>query len=365
MTTSYPEILAQLQRIEPERYATTHNALDGAVTRLSPYLTHGVLTLSEVRDVAYAISGSRASQKLVFELAWREFFQRVWWERGDGIFSDIRRPQAGVREHDELPIALLDAQTGIFAIDRSIEALYETGYVHNHARMWTAMLGANIAQVHWRPLARWYYYHLLDGDLASNTLSHQWIAGTFSNKKYLANQENLNKFDPENQQSDTFLEVSYEQLASLPVPGVLQETRALSLPCTLPVGDSIEIPPGARVLLYHPWALSPRWHESESDLQRILVLEPSHFAQFPVSCRRIEFILALSRNIPNLKIYVGESSSIPGLNEAQSVISVSYPATKHFPGLKEAPTWLFPQWPVSRSMPASFMSFWKDVERWL
>jgi deoxyribodipyrimidine photo-lyase len=366
MTTNPSEILARLHRIDPERYGATRNAIDGAVTRLSPYLTHGVLTLAEVRDVAYAVAGKQASYKLVFELAWREFFQRTWWERGDGIFSDIRRPQASVREYNEVPAALLDAKTGIRAIDRSIEQLYEVGYVHNHARMWTAMLGANVAQVHWEPLARWYYYHLLDGDLASNSLSFQWIAGTFSNKKYLATQEMINKFDRKSQQSETFLDISLDVLLKQQeIPEILQETRPLELPCTLPAGEPVEVSAGASVLLYHPWSLRPDWHASDTDAQRVLVLEPSHFARFPISPRRMDFILALSKNIPGLQVFVGESDKIPGLSDAASTTSVSHPATRHFPGTKEAPTWLFPQWLVSRRMPPSFMSFWKDVEHWL
>ncbi len=339
--------------------------MDGEVTRLGPYLTHGVLTLSEVRDAAYSIAGKPASYKLVCELALREFYQRTWWEKGDGIFTDIRRPQAGVREHNEVPVALLAGQTGIAAIDKSVNELYETGYVHHHARMWTAMLGTNVAQVHWEPLSRWYYYHLLDGDLASNALSHQWVAGTFSNKKYLATQEAINKLDPESYQHGTFLDILADALPKLAVPEVLQETCTLELPCTLPEGDFVEVSPDADVLLYHPWSLRPNWHASDPDATRILVLEPSHFARFPISPRRMELILALSKNISGLKVFVGESGAIPGLGDAASVVSASHPATKHFPGAKEAPTWLFPQWLVSRRMPGTFMSFWKDVELWL
>jgi len=33
--------------------------------------------------------------------------------------------------------------------------------------------------------------HLLDGDAASNVCSWQWVAGTFSSKKYFCNQEIL------------------------------------------------------------------------------------------------------------------------------------------------------------------------------
>ncbi|MDP8935498.1 MAG: deoxyribodipyrimidine photo-lyase, partial [Cyanobacteriota bacterium] len=39
-----------LQQVEPGKYALTRNFLNGAITRLSPYLRYGVLSLAEVRD---------------------------------------------------------------------------------------------------------------------------------------------------------------------------------------------------------------------------------------------------------------------------------------------------------------------------
>ena len=272
--TDYASILGVLDAIDPTRYDQTRNYLDGAVTHLSPYLTHGVITLPEVQEVAYEKAGRNASHKLIFELAWREFYQRVWWERGEGIFRDIKRSQEQVREQAGVPTALLNAETGIDAIDASIESLYETGYVHNHARMWTAMLATNIARCHWEPAARWYYYHLLDGDLASNTLSWQWVAGTFSSKKYIANQENLNKFDKANWQKNTYLSSSYEEMLDLEVPDALQETSIPDLLCALPETMPLTFTNSSTtLLLYHPWSLHPKWHEKNTDATRILILE--------------------------------------------------------------------------------------------
>ena len=44
---------ARLAAIDPARYGASRNHLDGAVTRLSPYIRHGVLTLAEVRDAVF------------------------------------------------------------------------------------------------------------------------------------------------------------------------------------------------------------------------------------------------------------------------------------------------------------------------
>ena len=361
--TDLDAIYARLNSLDPQKYASSRNFLDGAVTRLSPYLTHGALSLPQVRDVAYERTGKRGAYKLVFELAWREYFQRVWWEKGDDIFSDLKRPQENIHAQNVIPEAILHASTGIDSIDASIRELLETGWVHNHARMWTAMLTVNVGQVHWAAPARWYYYHLLDGDLASNCLSWQWVAGTFSAKKYVANQENLNKYDETNRQYKTFLDRPYELLLEPPIPKILEPTRTVDLTTTLPAGSAVKIRAGARVLLYHPWSLSADWHKEEN-WQRILVLEPSHFARFPMSAKRIDFILGLAKNIPELQLFVGEVSELSGLSDASEVRFRAHPAARHFPGVMETPQWLFPALPLQNT-PGSFMNFWKSAERLL
>ena len=88
----------------------------------------------------------------------------------------------------------MEAKTGIQAIDKSIESLFETGYMHNHSRLYLATLTCNIGKSYWLHPAKWMYYHLLDGDWASNACSWQWVAGANSSKKYFANQENINKY---------------------------------------------------------------------------------------------------------------------------------------------------------------------------
>jgi deoxyribodipyrimidine photo-lyase len=49
-------------------------------------------------------------------------------------------------------------------------------------------------RVRWQAGARWFLQHLLDGDPASNNLSWQWVASSFSHKPYLFNRANLERF---------------------------------------------------------------------------------------------------------------------------------------------------------------------------
>jgi deoxyribodipyrimidine photo-lyase len=49
-------------------------------------------------------------------------------------------------------------------------------------------------RVRWQAGARWFLTHLLDGDPASNNLSWQWVASSFSHKPYIFNRANLERF---------------------------------------------------------------------------------------------------------------------------------------------------------------------------
>ena len=60
--------------------------------------------------------------------------------------------------------------------------------------MWLAAYVVHWRRVAWQAGARWFLQHLLDGDPASNNMSWQWIASTFSHKPYMFNRENLERY---------------------------------------------------------------------------------------------------------------------------------------------------------------------------
>ncbi len=86
-------------------------------------------------------------------------------------------------------------KTGIECFDFWTQELLNTGYLHNHARLWFASLWIYGLGLPWELGAEFFYRHLLDGDPASNTLSWRWVAGLqTSGKKYLASSSNIEKF---------------------------------------------------------------------------------------------------------------------------------------------------------------------------
>ena len=187
-----------LNQVDPVQYAKSRNFLSGKVTRLSPYLRYGVLSLTEVRDAVLSkVQNPNDAEKLINELGWRDYWQRLYAQKGDDIWKDQEDYKTGYAAKNytsELPTDVATGTTGMVCIDRFSHDLRETGYLHNHGRMWMAAYLVHWRHVNWETGARWFLEHLLDGDPASNILSWQWVASTFSHKPYFFNRENLEKY---------------------------------------------------------------------------------------------------------------------------------------------------------------------------
>ena len=170
-----------------------------------------MLTLAEVREAVFerlramaphpaagwSPAQRRAGEKLINELGWRDYWQRLWRQLGDGIWLDREPLKTGHPPGayaPELPADLSAAATGLACIDGFAAELIDTGWLHNHARMWLAAYVVHWRRVRWQAGARWFLQHLLDGDPASNNLSWQWVASSFSTKPYIFNRANLERF---------------------------------------------------------------------------------------------------------------------------------------------------------------------------
>lgn len=190
--------LAALALIEPTSYESSRNFLSGNVTRLSAYLRHGVLTLAEVRDHALRqVKDPAQAGKFINELAWRDYWQRLYWQLGEGIWEDREPYKTGFRAADyaqTLPSSITGADTTLVCMDAFSQQLTGTGYLHNHARLWLAAYVVHWCRTRWQAGAAWFLEHLVDGDPASNNLSWQWVASTFASKAYIFNRENLERY---------------------------------------------------------------------------------------------------------------------------------------------------------------------------
>jgi deoxyribodipyrimidine photo-lyase len=349
-----------IDSIDPIKYAKTRNFLNGAVTRLSPYISRGVISTKQVY-LAMLAKGYKLWQieKFVQELAWRDYFQQVWRAKGDAIHNDLKQEQQDVM-HKQMPTNVLNAATGISGIDDAINELYNTGYMHNHARMYTAAIVCNMGKAHWHTPAQWLYYHLLDCDWASNALSWQWVAGSFSSKKYVANQENINKYCNTNDKN-TFLDIPYDGFEAMECPVELEPHEKLLLKTVLPATSTIRLDNSLPTYVYNSYNLDPKWEEGIV-ANRVLLLEPSHFEQYAVSNKVLQFVLDMGKLIPNIQVYVGEYSDFVNEFKLTNIHYKEHPTAKHYHGTEHIRDWLVPE--VTGYFP-SFFGYWKKIEKLL
>lgn len=357
--TKYSEILEQIDQVNPVNYGRTRNFIDGDVSRLSPYISRGVISTKQVMQRTLE-RGFEPNDifKWLQELAWRDYWQQVWMAKGDEINQDLRHPQPNVQNH-KIPKAIIEANTGIIAIDSAIQEFYQTGYLHNHIRMYIATICCNMGKSHWKAPAQWMYFHLLDADWASNALSWQWVAGSNSNKKYVANQENINKYCYTNQ-TDTFLDVPYEAFDNFETPNILTDLTKPEFITPLPNSDNLSINEQSPTLLYNFYNLDPTWRKGEN-ANRILLLEPSVFDKYPVSKQSIDFTLALSKNIPNLQVFVGEFSELMENHgiASSSVYYKEHPLNTSYAGNEDERDWMF----SVTGYFTSFFKFWNKAKK--
>lgn len=187
-----------LDKVDPIVYAKTRNFLTGDVTKLSPYIRHGVLSLREIREyILQRVKNPDDANKLINELAWRDYWQRLYIKLGNGIWENQEEYKTGYKTTNyapQLPADISNGTTGLFCIDTFSQELQQTGYLHNHIRMWLAAYIIHWRHIQWQAGAKWFLQHLLDGDPASNNMSWQWVASTFSHKPYFFNRENLERY---------------------------------------------------------------------------------------------------------------------------------------------------------------------------
>jgi deoxyribodipyrimidine photo-lyase len=357
METALSHIYTIMDQFDPKKYARTRNFIDGSVSQLSPYISRGVISTKQVfqflLDKGYAFSDM---EKFVQELAWRDYWQNIWVEKRDLIDRDFKDVQSGVLNYG-LPSFLLDKSSSIDAIDQALAIFYDTGYIHNHVRMYIASIVCNVGKYHWNKAARWMYYHLLDGDWASNSLSWQWVCGTNSNKLYYANQDNINKYCRSNQ-INTFLDIDYDKFYSLEVPQELTSSTTLDLTTPLPKSTNPLVITTGPIFIYNYYNLDPDWY-SAIEANRVLLLEPSVFEKYPISQKCIDFMLALSQNIEGIQIFVGSFEELVQQANGNEIIYKEHPLNNHYVGSKIERDWMFD---VKGYYP-SFFKFWNKAKK--
>jgi deoxyribodipyrimidine photo-lyase len=188
------------------RYANGRNTDRGsgahkAVSVLSPYIRRRLVLEQDAVAAALAAHGPDDAEKFVQEVVWRGYFKgwlerrpQVWASYRSGLNADLAALDRDRRMRRDVDRAMT-GQTGLECFDAWATELVDTGYLHNHARMWFASIWIFTLGLPWRLGADFFYRHLLDGDAASNTLGWRWVAGLHTRgKPYPADAQNIVTF---------------------------------------------------------------------------------------------------------------------------------------------------------------------------
>ncbi len=206
---SRAEALRKLSEFAPKAgsaYAKLRNYDHGPgahsdISQLSPYIRRRSVSEAEVLNAVLNRHSLKSAEKFVQEVFWRTYW-KGWLEMRPSVWTSYQNDlaqlsnqiatQSGLRQRWE--DACL-ANTGIDCFDAWVDEIVNTGFLHNHARMWFASIWIFTLNLPWQLGADFFLRHLLDGDPASNTLSWRWVAGLQTvGKTYLARADNIEKF---------------------------------------------------------------------------------------------------------------------------------------------------------------------------
>ncbi|WP_072382758.1 FAD-binding domain-containing protein [Novosphingobium sp. NDB2Meth1] len=193
--------LDHLRRFVPRAgasYASGRNTDPGpgkpsAVSRLSPVVRYRLVTEQDVVAEVLGRHSFSAAGKFIQEVCWRTYW-KGWVELRPAVWQRfLAERDAAKREADVM--AAEAGRTGIDCFDAWARELVETGYLHNHARMWFASIWIFTLRLPWTLGADFFLRHLIDADPASNTLSWRWVAGLqTAGKTYLARADNIARY---------------------------------------------------------------------------------------------------------------------------------------------------------------------------
>ena len=279
-TPSRQQALQRLAAFVPyagRTYAAKRNFDLGAgqhrfVSGLSPDIRHRLITEEEVVAAVLQAHSASAAEKFIQEVCWRTYW-KGWLQQHPQVWCDYIHDLQSTRDKlsadDSLAAEVAAAERGdigIACFDAWAKELVETGYLHNHARMWFASIWIFTLKLPWTLGADFFYRHLLDGDPASNTLSWRWVAGLHTHgKTYLARADNIATF------TERRFNPSRDDLAPFATP--LSEDRTY---VRAPLQQSDPLPVSARlVLLVTEDDLSPEtWALGSADVVGVALFKP-------------------------------------------------------------------------------------------
>lgn len=335
--------LKKLNSLDAIAYNRNRDFLNGAVTHLSPYLRHGCLTLNEAFVSVKKRFGADA-EKLLLEFARRDYWCQVWFAQGNAIYSEMEPPKVAIG-HAPLSDFVTQGKTGLPCMDGFVDDLLSTGYMHNHARMWFASYVVHHLKMDWRAAADWFEQHLLDGDIASNHLSWQWVASTFSSKPYFFNKENLARYTGEKYCSncavacpfDASYEVLNDRLFNQTLVPVARQYTLTALPKNAVSGFP------TKAVFIHDEMLSAAHTLLKQPFPKFFVFDPKVHGNWTLN--RLQFMADCLSEMQEVEVWLGDTYEVLMSKGVGQVLTQDTPNLK----IKELLAPFSPKWePVAK-----------------
>ena len=150
------------------------------VSRLSPHIHFGELSPNQVWYRSRSLGHDKNIDHFCSELGWREFSHYLIHYYPDMLSKNLNRNFDSFPwdNNEELIRSWKLGKTGYPIVDAGMKELWETGYMHNRVRMIVGSFLVKNLLSHWNYGRDWFNDCLVDADLANNTASWQWVAGT-------------------------------------------------------------------------------------------------------------------------------------------------------------------------------------------
>ncbi len=205
-----------LDKFSPVKYSDERDmlALNGT-SKVAPYLAWGQLS---PRQIWFKFKDINGAESYIRQLFWREFSYHLLYHFPHTINESLSEKFKNFKwEPSSKNLKKWQgAKTGFDVVDAAMNQLWETGWMHNRARMVVASFLTKDLLIPWQEGASWFWDTLVDADLANNTMGWQWVAGCGADAspfyRIFNPETQAEKFDPDDIYRETWLQEKVEPM---------------------------------------------------------------------------------------------------------------------------------------------------------
>ena len=216
------------------RYKEERNCPAALTSELSPHLHFGEVSVRAVWHQTLKVSAGCSKEEsasvdcFLSEMGWREFSHSLLYHFPHTIDAPFQEKFSNFpwKEDASAYNAWCRGATGYPIVDAGMRQLWAIGWMHNRVRMIVASFLTKDLMIHWKHGAAWFWDTLVDADLANNTASWQWVAGSGADAapyfRIFSPLLQGKKFDPEGRYIRTWI----PELANVPQSFIHEPWRA-------------------------------------------------------------------------------------------------------------------------------------------